>query len=151
MQPFDVSDDYRDYEIHHRNWSKDYQEDQQQHRDCSWESSCSSTSRIVPEIIELKLSKDHDKDLDEGAGWVVKGLCLIVEMDDEEGESKRADEDGEAKRGPDDPLCDWIVHDGEHAPDKRVASEEEDQFDPGKADTNSRYNLKDEHIIVFCL
>ena len=51
--------------------------------------------------------------LEEGSEDVVKGLGLVVEVDDEEGEGEGNDEDDEAEGRLDDPLGDGVIHDRE--------------------------------------
>ena len=63
------------------------------------------------------------------------------EMNDVEGKAKGTYQDEEAKSCFDDPLGDGVVHNGELATKERIAHEEEDELNPGKADCERRDNL----------
>ena len=127
VEPGDVGDDDGHNEVDHGDGAKDDEEDEEEHGDGLGEPGPARTTRRVgPEVVKLKLAQHHHKHLDHGAAETVKGLRLVVEVNDEEGESEGADKDEESESGPDDPLGDGVVHDGEHAAKEGVATEEED-------------------------
>ena len=142
MEPGDIGDDDGHDEVDHGDGAEDDEENQEEHGDGLGEPGPAGTARRVrPQVVEFKLAQHHHEHLDHGATKTVEGLRLVVEVNNEEGESEGADEDEESEGGPDDPLGDGVVHDGEHAAEEGVAAEEEDKLDPGQADGDGRDNL----------
>ena len=63
-----------------------------------------------------------------------------------EGEGEGAEKNEEAYGCLDDPLGDGVVHDGELATKEWVATEEEDELNPGKADSQCCDNFECVHV-----
>ena len=93
----DVGDDNCNDEVNHCNTAEDDEEDKKNHGEDSAHSTASSTARIFPKIVKLKLSQDHNEGLDEAFADVVKVFCFIIEVNYVESESECTDEDDESE------------------------------------------------------
>ena len=89
----DIRDNDGNDQIDHDQGSKDDQADQEGHG--KYEGYGVGGLRVFIEIIELKFTKNHDNDLEEGFARMVELFTLATEADDEEGKAKGDSDDEE--------------------------------------------------------